>query len=269
MKKSSRNYIVLAVAGFCLIVMGGIIASIGFFNNGSFAVEKSQYGLLSFPKWSSGNETASSNFTTSDTNIDTIKINGSVADLNIMRGDALRMETYNMPEGSVITNKENNVLNLNFKEKWRISFFNFGNDNRKIDMYVPENVKIINADMSVGDIRLNGLTLDSLKIKCNVGELQASDIIANTVDLGVNTGDLVYKGNFKTRMDINSNVGDVDIVLPDEYNSYDYDVATNVGGLDVANRSTSGVSNKYTQTNGAGRLLRARSDIGDLEISYN
>ena len=237
---------------------------------------------------------------------DALDLEISTADVNIMRGDAYRIE-YKTREGKepVIT-QENGKLSIKQPAMgFEMFHFGFGDDGNTYTITIPENSKEIdlNAKISTGDLMLDRIKVSGV-IDASTSDILLNDIEGKELAATVSSGDIdgdkvkVSKVTFKgSTSDINmlrlysddvythtstgdidindsavsnlrseTSTGDVTIQLNGKEDDYSYDFKVSTG--DIVVNGTEYEKN-YTKDNGSDRKIDINTSTGDINVTVN
>lgn len=186
--------------------------------------------------------------------IEKIEIDLSVCQLDIKKGDKIRVETIDMSDKFEC---ETSGTTLEIKDdKLNINWFNTNNVTPKVIIYIPEdkifnsidiktgvndsNIEYLNADkleieMGIGKYTINNIKAEKAKIKTGAGE---ADILASEIDtlkLEAGIGKLAIKSKITESAKINAGVGKVEIDLIGNEEDYRIDAKTGLGNFTINN----------------------------------
>ena len=205
-----------------------------------------------------------------------IKVSASVLDVTVKQGTDF---TY---EYTCNSKKLHNWRNW---RNWAI------NSHAEITVTVPQGTKIgrIDMDGSVGDIRLENIEADDIKINGSVGDCKLDGVRSASTDSETSTGsfkaDNCELGEFRSSSstgecevkdsslesaDINTSTGGVDLNLKGSENDYYYDLSTSVGDIDVDGADIDSDDEDYnTSKTGDQKLIKADTSVGGISISFD
>lgn len=155
--------------------------------------------------------------------------------------------------------------------------------NCKATITVPADVKLKKTQIiaNVCEIRVNDLFSEELKLKSNVGEVNVRNVQAKnaelTADVGevqaeacnfetanvqTNVGDVKLEEMFFENMTINGNTGDVKLDTNIALDSYQMNLATDVGEVEFNDQDYK----KNYQQNGGEGTLTISTNVGDIHV---
>ena len=125
-----------------------------------------------------------------------------------------KIECYEKADEKHIPTVENKSLTIKLEDnvKWYNSLFNFGNP--KIKIYLPKleyEALIVKADTS--DIELNTpMNFKSVNMELSTGDISLDGVITNEIKLSVSTGDMELDNiNCNGNISLNCSTGDIEI----------------------------------------------------------
>ena len=226
-----------------------------------------------------------------------IKVSASVLDVTVKQGTDFTYEYTCSSEmlrptvkidGSELRIEQKSSENLHNGRNWR----NWAiNSHAEITVTVPQGTKIgrIDMDGSVGDIRLENIEADDIKINGSVGDCKLDGVRSASTDSETSTGsfkaDNCELGEFRSSSstgecevkdsslesaDINTSTGGVDLNLKGSENDYYYDLSTSVGDIDVDGADIDSDDEDYnTSKTGDQKLIKADTSVGGISISFD
>ena len=122
----------------------------------------------------------------------------------------------------------------------------FGHRNCRITVTVPEgtNLKDIEIESNVGDIKLLDLTTGNININLNVGEVSVNNVSFETIA-------------------VENNIGEISICPEENADNYDISVSTDLGEVNVAGKK---YRHSYNSKGNSGKKITAISNVGEINI---
>ena len=174
----------------------------------------------------------------------TVSIEGDILAIEFVRGSSYSISAkYNnsrlRPEYALKNGKL--YIEQNLAKKKMV-----GNNDCKVKITVPFPVTLdsMDIDINVGAVEIHGFGADSVSIHTDVGAVE------------------ITKFDFRD-MYIKSEVGAVSVELIDEVKDYEMNLSSNLGAIQVENRS---VKRKFSQKGTNGKSLRIKTNIGGVEV---
>jgi hypothetical protein len=189
----------------------------------------------------------------------------SVMDLTISRGDGYAI-SYSASEKLVPQySVQNGVLTVTQKSG-EFSIFGIHSSHCKVTLTVPRDAQLdrVETDSNVGDTTLSELNLRSSSLQSDTGDISVKDSALGQTDISTHTGDISLKDCTFSKADVSSDVGDMDIRTDMDLGSWELDLSTGVGTVEV-NGDERG--KEYTQSGTAG-TLQMKGSVGDVTVAY-
>ncbi|MBR5969888.1 MAG: DUF4097 family beta strand repeat protein [Lachnospiraceae bacterium] len=223
------------------------------------------------PLFGSGAVTASVAFEPAENDAD---FQGIVADLEtasltIQSGAEFQVlsDVYQMKE-PVIAIRDGN-LHITQKESNGWNFFNLiGTKKCDISVTVPSDLlERIDVTSNVGEIRVEGLSLDKLTVHSDVGEVTLRDVTAaSLLSVETNVGSISSQYAEGGDTVLRSDVGSIDAVFAGAEEDYRTDCTTDLGSVTV-NGSNRGSFSSPAQTPPEKTIL-ARTSVGSISLTF-
>lgn len=297
MNKTAKIILIIAI---CMIPAGILVTMLGVSMGGKIG-----WSL----NLSEGKITVSSDAVTKTEDLDdfdSLELEISTADVNIMRGDAYRIE-YKTQEGKepVIT-QENGKLTIRQPSMGFVMFnFGFANEGNEYTITVPDsgkqidlNAKISTGDLmldrikvsgrvdaSTSDVLLNDIDGDELSVTVSAGDINGDKVRVSDINLNGSTSDIemlrlmsdkVYAHTSTGDIDINdsaipdlscdTSTGDVTVQMNAKPEDYSYDLNVSTGDIVV-----NGVEceKSYIKDNRTGKKIGIKTSTGDIDVTVN
>ena len=226
-----------------------------------------------------------------------IKVSASVLDVTVKQGTDFTYEYTCSSEilrptikidGSELRIEQNSGEDLHNWRSWR----NWAvNSHAEITVTVPQGTKLgrIDMDGSVGDIRLQNIEADEIKINGSVGDCSLDGVRSASTDSETSTGsfkaDGCELGEFKSTSstgecevkdsslesaDIDTSTGGVSLELKGKNSDFYYDLSTSVGDIDVDGEDIDSDDDDFnTSKTGDQKLIKADTSVGGISISFD
>ena len=236
-------------------------------------------------------EGSNNNITLDKTEVDSftyIDVSINVGDINIIPSDKYAVE-YSLDADKVNYKVENDTLFVitDKKNKSGLSFMN--SPECYLNIYVPSDADFndVSLMLNVGDTNVDSIKATSFDISSDVGDITISKCSAsNSATIHASTGDINVTGGEYSILDIDSDtgdvtcnlksissclkiasaVGDVEATLPE--GTYNIDLSTDVGDININGKSTGDGVGKSYKENGNGPVINIKSDVGDIDFNY-
>jgi len=229
MSKALRNFLI--VAGI-LVIVGALIAGIGFFLGGMKPIGVTSNGLVI--DGSSTKNMVQVNEKYSD--VTSVKVNIDAAELTLQEGDSFSLQgSYNSSYQDYSFTQQDGVLNITGsstkKGIWLLGGWNSANDN--LTLTYPKGTKFDDMDITVslGSLNINTLDTSSLEVSLDAGSLKGNNISTDTYtasfhlgsctldqfslkdsgNLSLDAGSLSLSGSTANNLSVDSHLGSVDI----------------------------------------------------------
>ena len=296
----NRTVKIILITAICLIPAGLIITFLGIMAGGklgwSMHVGDGRTGVVT---------SAVENVTGLD-DFESLEIEVSSADVNIMRGDSYAIE-YRTRKGEEPVIEQNGGKVTVRQPAKGIVMFDFG-FTEGLDTYtvtVPEKssgidlmVKSSSGDIMVdrvnssgsitsgsGDVLLNDIEGSSIDVTTSSGEIAGdklkiadTEFVASSGDISMlrlfsdsvrceaSSGDIDIYDSTAPVLDCKTSSGDVTIGLNANANDYSYDLKASSGDIRVNNEE---FKNSYEKDAGQNSRITVRTSSGDIEIDMN
>lgn len=154
-------------------------------------------------------------------------------------------------------------------------------------IYVPQQTALAELEIhnSLGDVDLQGLSVEKLTVECSLGDLYLWDsvlgegslvnnmgviyasglTVTKRLDVDDDMGDVTLEGDLQGDIDVDANMGEVTLRLSQGEERYDYELETSMGEVYVngENRHSS------ASRSGGSYSLDVEDDMGDIWIDFN
>lgn len=211
MKKNPK---VLTIIASCMIVLGILLAVIGFFSGARFSIISTNDGLK---VWSPEDREIET-FPLTDFS----RVNGNLmdADIEIIPSDEYKLEIERQKDKEITHTVKNDTLIIEDKEQkvnqlFMINLSLTAIPKTVIKIYVPKEKQFseISLESKFGDIRLEGIASDSVNINTNDGDITFNSVNSNELKIVNAFGDIT--GSKVTAKDLMIEMNDGDIVFND------------------------------------------------------
>jgi len=214
-----------------------------------------------------------------ESNIQNIRLEVCVSKVNILTGDALKVEAKNVNKNfQVISN--GNTLTVKEKEK---NYFLNEDHASTITIYLPsgmsfkrldfnagvgdtyiENIIVekLDLDLGVGNTKIVGVTADYIDLDAGVGNIEISNSILKDADIDCGVGDLYLEGALVNRSKISCGLGNVTLLLNTLQGDYEIDVDKGVGNVTLNGKS---LSDHEKYGNGVNKI-KIDGGMGNIDI---
>ena len=238
---------------------------------------------------------------------DSLKIDVTSADVNIMRGDSFGISYRTRKGDEPKVSEENGTLTVTQPSEI-VTFFSFDPDvkSNSYTITIPDGSGEISLDAvsssgdimvdrikvsgdvrsSSGDVMLNDLDGSRLGVSTSSGEIEtdkvriketafsssSGDIAllrSDTDDMSCSTssGDIDIYDSVAGKLDCKASSGDVTVELNGSYDDYSYDLQVTSGDIKVNGTEIEG--KKYEENAGKSGNITIKTSSGDIELSFN
>lgn len=222
--------------------------------------------------------------------IQSISIDNSVGDLNIMEGSKFLVEGINVGkrfQTKVTNNGTLKITNRNISSGWFSNLFTRGEfGNSKITVYIPKGFKtekieihtgvgelhienfeteILDVELGTGDSYATNIISDKTTIEAGVGDVHFEDISFRDMELNSGVGDTTLEGNILGKSDIKCGVGNIELRTELTMDEYDLEIETGLGDVYINGEKTSDIN---TDNKGAEHSLDIDGGVGEVEIEF-
>ncbi|GAA0076602.1 hypothetical protein UT300005_09800 [Clostridium sp. CTA-5] len=262
----------LLIFSACIIVVGLILALVGFSMGGKFTISKQDSGfkILDNTNMIEKNEELSQ--------FNSIEVDSKVGKIDIIKSNRYEIEVkYSKDEGDVNYSIEDGKLVVK-QDKLQNSMF--GNINfcigsnfqeSYIKIYVPGNVDLTNLNVKAnsGDFTMSDINVNEIYINCNYGDVISRNIVTNNLTLELNNGDIDLE-NIKSNNNaiLKNSYGDIKIrnsefnILSNNMNNGNLEM----GNVKVENNTINNEYGKITSNNLISNGLKVKSNNGDIDL---
>ncbi|MEK4670249.1 DUF4097 family beta strand repeat-containing protein [Niallia sp. FSL R7-0271] len=208
MKQPVRRITIIASG---LIVLGILLAAIGFFSGAKLSIIKTETGLKAVgPEDRKHEEWVLNEFKN-------LEVDLADADIEIIPSNEYKLEIHRM-EGSEITHQiKNNTLIINDKTAFPAITFsmNFSGaiQQTKIKVYIPESTEFDDVYIvsKFGDTNINGVTTNNFKIASNDSDVVIKNVKSNKLAIENKFGDITASNVEAAQLAIQINDGDAEL----------------------------------------------------------
>jgi hypothetical protein len=229
--------------------------------------------------------------------ITSIKIDLSVANLKIKRGDTFSIDAKNMNKNTFNSFVDNNVWTI--KDDSDNGFKVFGHviplfgknvSDKKYsviisvpDDFKPENLDIemgagrvelcdmeadnIDFEMGAGELVANQLVVKNYsKLQVGAGKIDIKDLITKDANFDCGVGELVINGDIRGNSKVNCGVGNVSIQLKEPEDRYDFSLSCGLGNININGDNYSFTSDSNIYGSDAEYGFDIDCGIGNVEV---
>lgn len=219
MKGAIRSIIAVSLifAGIILMGIGG--------NMGGFK-------KINFSQW----DTVDIDEVINSDNIKSVKIDFSVGDFSVKRGDEARIEgevfkdkfNYSCEDGNL-------VIDYNFKNrKIFTGFSDISFNDMKVTLYLPDKeYKEFELKMGVGSLRIDGLSAEYADLKLGIGQSIFENMDISELNLKTGIGETNFSGKVTGDSKLNSGIGEVNMNITTGNTIFDFDVDSGIGSVNI------------------------------------
>lgn len=247
------------------IIVGTVSLVIGLALCG-FAYSQRGDALFAYTQISIGNSGQSNPYfdqhytKTPDWNGKHLALDLDVANVELVKGKELKIETWNLPQMNensekiqVSDQKNTDTYTLKIKEGRHINL----NDDLKVKITVPESVQSVTVENALGDVDMKGLTLKSLELDLALGNVMIDHCVFDRADLDLSLGDLDVLAMITQSMDAHLAMGDAEITLQGDRKNYSIDAQCSIGDVSIEESHNGPV------------LIEIENNMGDIDVNYS
>lgn len=263
------KYLAMAFGIYLAItIIGFIVGIIGMVGTGMFAAKTI----------SSTTVDKTVDFTKTYSGVESLDIDISNSDFNIMQGQEFKIEAYDISESCEIQ-LDNDTLKI--KEK-KMKFFR--TNSPKIILYIPSDaiLKNVKINLGVSNSNISNITCDNFKMNvgagnvnlqsvksntsnldCGAGNVEISDTVLENADLNCGVGKFDFEGQITGNSEVNCGVGNVNLNLVGTKDTYKLITENGIGTMTI-----NGTKLSERQTTGDGEnKINVSGGIGSVTIN--
>lgn len=224
-KKFRKGYMFLMVV-FCLgAICGGIYKNVLKDKN------------IKFAEFYSSEETVKDEYEFNYDDIDSIKIDSDIADIEIKEGSDFTVK-YKFTEGYEPDVKlDGNVLSI--KQRNPKATIN-GAIESEITITVPKKAKIsiIDVQVALGSVKLDEITAEKIDIDASLGEVQIKNADSNKITIDASLGNVEVSGSYD-ELDVDASLGNINVNTDKPENKVDLNLNADLGSIQVNGKKVS------------------------------
>lgn len=262
----------IIITSLCLILVGLVLASIGYFSGGKTQLIKNKigYSIKGDYKRISEKEKLEE--------FKNIQINANYLDnIEIVKGEEYKIEVDYSERIDKINYKVENgnlIVNQFSSNKGEIGF-DFGFINKEPDyikIYIPKNknMKDLVIESKNSDLKVEDIDGDNVSILCNYGEINLNNMLSNYISIKSKNGDIDMKNVKSSSLKVVNDYGDTSF---ESINSNDFIVnikngEANINDIEVLQNFN--IENDYGEVDIADSKLNKLKAIilnGDININ--
>lgn len=182
-----------------------------------------------------------------------------VADVELVKGNEFKIETWNLPEMNEDSNKiqvsdqkNNDTYTLKIKEEVHTNL----NDDLKVKITIPDSIQSVTIDSALGSVEMKEVRLKNLDLDLALGNVEINRCTFNTADLELSLGDLDVLAAITVGMDAHLAMGDASITLQGDPKTYSIDAQCSMGEVSVEESHNGPV------------LITVENNMGDIDVEY-
>lgn len=209
-----------------------------------------------------------------------IEISSTTSDVQVLKGDVLRVECTNVNEDIVLKLESGKLV---IEERDKNNFFK-SNETSEIKVYIPQSFYIeeFSLDSGVGKTYLEYIKADDVSLDLGLGNISIYMIESNRTKINAGVGNIEINGgrigdsNFalgvgntyinailSEKSKIECGVGDVDINLPKLIDGYKIEIEKGIGDVKLNNEE---VSQDIKYGEGLNKIY-IEAGMGNIEIN--
>lgn len=262
-----KTVIKILCASLAMIVIGGMITLAGAFSGGELSISQSRHGIFNFIKWSDKKITVSnadSSYFTTEKEIISFQADIDMGSIEIKQGDTFSISTTNIKKSDISIREKDGVYHFTVNQDDIEIIGN--NHSGEIHVTLPDTVKTIDINQSLGEVEIAGMNLTSLTIDSALGDVDLEDVTFEEGDITLSLGDFDFYGDFTKKFNLTNHMGDADIQLLKSNHEYNYSLKVNMGELIMNDHEHGSINSDYYQNNDKEASLDVKMDMGSLEV---
>lgn len=192
---------------------------------------------------------------------DSIVIDASIADVDIVTGDEFAIE-YKLGENASINN---NGSTLKIEDDSFTSIFASDAKNiydTYIKIYVPED-EVIDVEMyvDIGNINIVDVEFDAVNIEADIGNVCIeADSDGGEIYVAADMGSVTFEGYLACDMEVEADMGKVNITSYYASSCYSYNIDTDMGKKIVSDKGGEEIDEEYD--------INIFADMGDVKLVF-
>lgn len=262
-----KTVIKILCASLVMIVIGGMITLAAAFSGGELSISQSRHGIFNFIKWSDKSiivSNADSSYFTTEKEIISFQADIDIGSIEITRGSTFSISTDNIKKSDITVSEENGVYHFNVKQDDIQIIGN--NDGGEIYVTLPDTVKTIDINQSLGEVEISEMNLTALTIDSAMGDVDLTGVTFEEGDITLSLGDFDFYGDFTKKFKLTNHMGDADIQLLKSNHEYNYSLKVNMGELIMNDHEHGSINSEHHQNNDKEATLDVKMDMGSLEV---
>lgn len=265
-----KTVIKILCASLVMIVIGGMITLAAAFSGGELSISQSRHGIFSFIKWNDKKSIVSNadpSYFTAENEVTSFQADIDMGSIEIKQGDTFSISTKNIKKSYISIREENGTYHFTVRQDDIEIIGN--NNNCEIYVTLPETVKTIDIDQSLGEVEITGMNLTSLTINSALGDVDLKDITFEEGDITLDLGEFDFYGDFTKVFNLTNHMGGANIQLLKSSSDYNYSLSVSMGELIINDHHHGSISSDYHQNNSKEANLDVEMNMGSLEIQNN
>lgn len=251
-----------------IIILGGVIATIGAINGAHLSISQSRHGIFNTIKWGNPYE---HKYYTNDSYFAQNEVKRFILDIDlgsveISKDATFSMATEKINQNDVSIKEENGEYHCTIKQN-DINITG-NNDAGKVYVKIPESVEEIIVNQSLGEVNVENLTLAHLKIDSKLGDIHLDQVFVDKAELLLDLGALDFSGDFKKQLTISNKMGNVNLDLSRSESDYNYDIKVKMGETIINGYDHGSINAHYEHHNNQSSSLKADLDMGSIDIEF-
>ena len=200
--------------------------------------------------------------------VNTLEISVDAAEMNIYTEDTdqIRIESHSSKSSCKSELKNGKLL---IKQEGKMTISGSGKLTA-IDVCIPsdkvfDSVKI---DLDAGEIYIENISAKKLmEVDVDAGSVTCDAYSSEDIKADVDAGAIEFcRGSFTGTAQLECDAGSITFYVEGDENSLNYDLKSNIGGVEINGQEYSGISVEKKINNGANRQLRADAEAGSISI---
>lgn len=138
-------------------------------------------------------------------------------------------------------------------------------------IYLPESLRLTEAELSVGasEVEIDTLKADKTKISIGAADCQINHLETDKADIMVGAGTLKAAGKIDGDIKVKCGAGDIELELKGREGDYNYDIVCGAGDVEIGEKEYGGAASTKRIDNASSRIVDIKCGAGDVKISFS
>ncbi len=122
--------------------------------------------------------------------------------------------------------------------------------------------------VGIGELNMNGLSADSVKIEVSTAEAEIDNLQADTMEVSLGMGTLSIQGITEKDIILNCGMGHLDIMLGCAQEDYNYDISGSAESVQIGTDTLAGMVMERWIDNGSHKKITMSCAMGSVKIEF-